>query len=188
MNPQIAGESVLLAIAQIAVALAGFSGLVVTLRHTASSWKRNEIIGLMFIFELTAAALVLSLLPILIYTRYGGSLDVWGVVQRVAAGFLMYHAGMCIVRMLRKTVPGHRATFPKALLAFYVLPTLSISVVLMFVRGSLDVYLSILLYLLIHAGIQFGVFILVYTRAPSIEATSPSDLIPKVTDAASEPE
>jgi hypothetical protein len=86
-------EAFLLALAALGIAIAGFSGLIVTLpRPTSSSsqtWKFNEASGVKLIIEHSFALVFLSLLPIIIFRLAGSEQIVWKIWTLISDLFIL---------------------------------------------------------------------------------------------------
>ena len=86
-------EGFLLAIAQIAVALAGFSGLVVATRGASpSGWSRRDTWSLAGMFGASIGALFLALLPSLLFFLRLPTETVWMLASLFMAAFLVVFA------------------------------------------------------------------------------------------------
>jgi hypothetical protein len=86
-------EGFLLAIAQIAVALAGFSGLVVATRGASpSGWHPRDIWSLSWMFGASIAALFMALLPLLLSFFRLREEVIWAAASLVMATFMVIFA------------------------------------------------------------------------------------------------
>src|SRR3954469_12102208 len=85
-----ASEGFLMAIAQIAVALAGFSGLVVATRGASpSGWSPRDTWSLAGMFGASIGALFLALLPSLFFFLRLPTETVWALASLFMAAFLI---------------------------------------------------------------------------------------------------
>jgi hypothetical protein len=97
-------EALLLTIAQVAVTLAGFSGLVVAIRGASpTAWHRRDIWSLTWMFGTSFGALFLSLLPLLLASFHLRDEVIW-----TSAGFVM--SIFVILFSIAMLVWGHRLT------------------------------------------------------------------------------
>lgn len=86
-------QGFLVAIAQIAVALAGFSGLVVATREASpKGWTNRDIWSLAGMFGSSIASLFLALLPSLLFFLRFRTEVVWMLANLFMAGFLIAFA------------------------------------------------------------------------------------------------
>ena len=87
------GEGFLAAIAQIAVALAGFSGLVVATRDASpTGWSARDLWSLAWMFGASLGALFLALLPNLLFFLRLRTEIVWVLASLLMAAFLVVFA------------------------------------------------------------------------------------------------
>lgn len=102
-------DGFLLAISQIAVALAGFSGLVVATRGASpTGWHPRDIWSLSWMFGASIGALFLALLPILLSFFRLGEEAVWTIANLVMAAFMVIFALVMAFSGRRLTRLGHR--------------------------------------------------------------------------------
>jgi hypothetical protein len=103
------GEGFLLAIAQIAVTLAGFSGLVVAIRGAPpATWHPRDIWSLSWMFGTSLGALFMALLPLLLaFFRLPDGL-VWTVASLVMGFFMIVFGVAMALSGRRLTRLGHR--------------------------------------------------------------------------------
>src|SRR6188768_638276 len=86
-------EGLFLAVAQIAVTLAGFSGLVVAIRGTpTTAWHPRDIWSLSWMFGTSLGSLFLALLPLLLTFFFQDRL-VWIVANLVMSSFMIIFGG-----------------------------------------------------------------------------------------------
>ena len=102
-------DGFLLAISQIAVALAGFSGLVVATRGASpTGWHPRDIWSLSWMFGASIGALFLALLPILLFFFRLREAAVWTIASLVMAAFMVIFALVMAFSGRRLTRLGHR--------------------------------------------------------------------------------
>ncbi len=102
-------EGFLLAIAQIAVTLAGFSGLVVAIRGAPpTAWHPRDIWSLSWMFGTSLGGLFMALLPLLLaFFRLRDEL-VWTVASLVMSIFMIVFGVAMALSGRRLTRLGHR--------------------------------------------------------------------------------
>jgi hypothetical protein len=160
------GESLLLTISQLALGLAGFSGIVGVFREKSSGgMERQDFMGLRLIIELTLAAVFLAQVPSILLLalesirpaiRYSSLLlSIFLVTFYVREAFIMKG------EVRKKTPPRHPKTFKLfGISTFLIGATLILNA---FWWLNIAPYVVAVLFLLVAAGRQF--FSLVYERA-----------------------
>jgi hypothetical protein len=99
----------LLTVSQIAVALAGFSGLVVATRSASpTGWHPRDVWSLSWMFGASIGALFLALLPILLFFFRLRDEMVWTIANLVMGAFMLIFALTMAVSGRRLTKLGHR--------------------------------------------------------------------------------
>ena len=93
----------LLALAQIAVSLAGFSGLIAALRTATSDWHPRDIWSLSWMLGTSIGALMLALLPV--WLVLAGVEE--GAAFRAASGVACVYLGLLLTAM---SIAGRRLT------------------------------------------------------------------------------
>jgi hypothetical protein len=102
-------DGILLAISQIAVALAGFSGLVVATRGASpTGWHPRDIWSLSWMFGTSIGALFLALLPILLFFFRLREEAIWTLANLVMAAFMVVFALAMASSSRRLSRAGHR--------------------------------------------------------------------------------
>src|SRR5436190_1320803 len=102
-------DGFLLTVSQIAVALAGFSGLVVAIRGGSSTgWHPRDIWSLSWMFGASIGPLFLALLPILLSFFHLPEEIVWTVANLVMGAFMLIFALTMAFSGRRLTKLGHR--------------------------------------------------------------------------------
>src|SRR5438045_2664940 len=101
-------EQFLLTIAQIAVTLAGFSGLVVAIRGAPSrAWHARDIWSLTWMFGTSFGALFLSLLPLLLAAFRLRDELIWTSATFVLSVFVIVFSTAMLIWGRRLTKEGH---------------------------------------------------------------------------------
>lgn len=102
-------EGFLLGISQIAVTLAGFSGLVVAIRGASpSSWHPRDIWSLSWMFGTSLGALFLALLPLLLTHFRLHEAVTWTVASGAMSVFMICFGVTMAFSGQRLTRSGHR--------------------------------------------------------------------------------
>jgi hypothetical protein len=101
-------EGLLLAISQIAVTLAGFSGLVVAIRGAPpTAWHPRDIWSLSWMFGTSLGALFMALLPLLLASFALRDGLLWTLADLVMAAFMLLFALAMALSGQRLTRLGH---------------------------------------------------------------------------------
>jgi len=97
-------------IAEIAVTLAGFSGIVVALIGRGAAWRENDRYGLLAVLVACAGAFVLALVPAcLLFFELSGSV-VWSITAALI-GIFMLGGSAAFARVRRRMEPRLETTF-----------------------------------------------------------------------------
>ena len=163
-------EPLLLGIAQIAVTLAGFSGLVVALRGTPSSaWHPRDIWSLAWMFGSSLGALFLSLLPLLLTACRLPDQLVWKLPSFVMCIFLLVFVFAMKISSRHLARAGHAPRvryFPVA--ATLLLTTCAVLSALsgfeIFAQQRVGIFLASLLACLLVSALSLVVFLVVLAR------------------------
>jgi len=106
-----APEDALASIAEIAIGLAGFSGLVAAfVQSSGHSWKGDQKARIVFLVILSFAVITTSLLPSAISGLSASPALVWGIPM-IACGFVTLTSLLCWVVLSRRH--HYRLQFPK---------------------------------------------------------------------------
>jgi hypothetical protein len=90
-----------LTVAGLALALAGFSGLVANFRRVDVHWKPQDIAGLRYIFEHAFGACFFALLPFPVYYSGAAGPLLWKVCGGFLALYLLVELAIQLVRITR---------------------------------------------------------------------------------------
>jgi len=168
-------NDLLVAIAQIGVSLAGFSGLIAALRATTGEWHPRDIWSLSWMLGSSVGALLLALLPLWLALAEGPTQEVFRIACAIAAACLggfalaMSLAGR---RLARRGFPRRVPGVPAAL---FLLLACAAIVDALGAMGRLGdwlafAYVGSLLALLVAAVLALCVFLILLARtAGSIE-------------------
>ena len=156
-----AGEEVLLTIAEVAIAFAGFSGLVAIFgSRAAGRWSRSDRYRLALMLETSLAAILFAFLPFsLRYLNVEGSV-LWTVSSGGLATFLLVELILVIPRTRRLYRGSGETLSPTFGLIIASLALLALIVQVLNAAGiglhrDFGPYLVGLLLLLVVSGIQF---------------------------------
>ena len=164
-------EALLLTIAQVAVTLAGFSGLVVAIRGApASAWHARDIWSLSWMFGTSFGALFLALLPLLLGAFRVSEEAVWIVANMIMSIFVVLFSVIMIVWGHRLTKAGHPPRvrfFPRAARALLVMCALlaGAGAAGLFRELRVGFFVAGLISCLLVAALSLVVFLVVLARA-----------------------
>jgi peptidoglycan/LPS O-acetylase OafA/YrhL len=160
----------LIAIAQIAVALAGFSGLIAAIRTAApEGWHPRDIWSLSWMLGASIGALILALLP-LWFALFGWSDE---RVYRTSSAFAFLYIGAFVCVMMwkgrRLTMAGHPPRVPFFPTAIALLLGVSAAAAGAGAAGWLEqqvapVYVGTLLALLVASSLVLAIFLILLAR------------------------
>ena len=167
--PCMPAADLLALIAQIAVSLAGFSGLIAALRTNAGAWHPRDIWSLSWMLGASIGALLLALLPL--WLGLAGLDD--GRAWRAACGVAALWTGTFMVamawwgrRLTRRGFPRRVPGVPTALFFLMAGATLVDAIAATGLLGPLLVfaYIGSLLLLLMAALLALCVFLVLLSR------------------------
>lgn len=158
---------VLTVIAEISIAFAGFSGLMIALRRGSGPLTEVEKFRLRVMLLLAFGALFLALLPELL--NYAGVSSLWRVTSLVYAVYSIVFVGWWISESMRiKNVHPeifHWTAFSRMILGHVLAIALQLGVVTsLIVDGAPAAYLAVLIWYLLHAAQQFTRMLFVQLR------------------------
>ena len=164
-------ESFLIAVAQIAVSLAGFSGLVIAIRGAPSArWHARDVWSLAWMLGTSLGALFLALLPLLFGLFRLNQTLLWRFGTLVMAVFMLGFGLAMALSGLRLTRLGHQARVRY----FPTLATGSVMGVGLFVGATavgmrpdlrIGLYATGLITCLLVSALSLVVFLVVLARA-----------------------
>jgi hypothetical protein len=164
-------EAVLLAIAQIAVTLAGFSGLVVAIRGAPpAAWHARDIWSLTWMFGTSFGALFLSLLPLLLASFHLRDELIWTCASFVMSIFVILFSIAMMVWGHKLTKAGHPPRvrfFPSAARLLLVVSGIlaGVAAVGLFSQFRVGLFILGLIACLIVSALSLVVFLVVLARA-----------------------
>lgn len=155
------GSEVLLTVAEVAVALAGFSSVVaIFVRRESGSWTGPDVLRLWQLIIYSLAAVFFAFFPFLLFYCGLTTTDIWIVSSALLGGFITVNTAGALVTALR-VWRQDRAAFNGTILATVVfLAVVAVSVQVLNVQGvifkhSLGGYLVGLIWLLLASGFFF---------------------------------
>ena len=148
-------------LAEIAVAVTGFSSLIVIFRGTTATWDPQEYISFAFVFFWSIGALFLSLLPIVL-TEF--DLDVERVARIglfSAVGFMvLVGTGLTMLRMRAGSAAGDRPFNVWMHLSFlFVVAVASVGAWRWLPGPAAAWYAATIVLLLVHATAELALFV-----------------------------
>ena len=164
-------EALLLTIAQVAVTLAGFSGLVVAIRgDSPAAWHARDIWSLTWMFGTSLGALFLSLLPLLLTSFHLRDEVIWTSADFVLSIFVVFFSVAMKVWGHRLTKAGHPPRvrfFPSVARLLLIVSGLlaGAGVVGLFSQVRIGLFILGLIACLIVAALSLVVFLVVLARA-----------------------
>jgi len=163
-------ESLLLAITQVAVAIAGFSGLIAAIRTAApEGWHPRDIWSLSWMLGASVGALVLGLLPLWLGLFDLSIALVFRLASAVACAYMGGFVAIMVLRGRRLTRRGHPPrvrVFPGAIAALLGLCALSLGAGAAGLLGDalVGVYVGSLVALLVASVSVLAVFLVLLAR------------------------
>jgi hypothetical protein len=164
------GADTLLTTAEVAVALAGFSGVVVVLgRPSLSDWTPVDVLRLQVLLGVSLGAVILALLPLAFHHVGLTHALVIGLSSSLMGGYILI-AGVLFQRSIRGLSPESRQSVSGGLtgvlsaiwlLVFVVIVLNAIGIVF---QHEFGVYFFSLLWFLVVAAVQFARIMLVRFR------------------------
>lgn len=114
-----------LCIATVAITVVGFTGVIVLLKHPEKpGLLPNEIAGVKLIVEHGLIAVLLCLIPTLVFLLSKSEITEWRVSSAVLATFLLYAILINIYRILQTTKQRHPPRTPRLMLSTFFVPTI----------------------------------------------------------------
>ena len=140
---------VLSLMAEISVAMVGFSGIVVSLRPGA-----RPLVGLVYLLQTASALVILSLLPIALQHFGAEAATIWATASAVAAVYMIVINVIAHVRIEARFKAGLYRLFS---LGFYTFGALGIANAILY--RDFAIYFVILIWLLIYCLLLFTAMI-----------------------------
>lgn len=166
---QLPGESLLLTLAQIGLAFAGFSALILTLRQESQRERSvSDVNAIKFVLEHSFALLALSLLPLVLFPAIGRPRCVWSFSSLLLAAFAGWEMVIQHQRIRAAARENAAPRRPGLMRYLFFVPTCALLLVQLasgIFWGSQTIYGAGLLFLLFQASVQFWVSLLYYTGA-----------------------
>lgn len=172
------GESLLLTLAQIGLALAGFAGLVTVFRQAGREWIPQEIAGMKLIFEHTFAEVFFAVVPFPLFYRLGSESTSWKISSFLLACFIVLNV-LINARRSRKLIAQGTPPRRKKAFFFIFMPVTALVFILQilntFIWGGVSNYIWGLLWLLVAPSVQFFHFILSFETSGGDNSRKSSD-------------
>ena len=170
------GEGLFLAIAQIAVTLAGFSGLVVAIRGAPpSAWHLRDIWSLSWMFGTSLGALFMALLPLALTSFRLRDHLVWTVAGLVMSALMIVFAVSMALSGRRLTRLGHGPRvryFPTAATVLLLICgcLAGLGAAGIFSEARIGLFVAGLIACLLVASLSLVVFLIVFARTAQADA------------------
>lgn len=164
-------SDILIAIAQVAVALAGFSGLVAAIRIAApDGWHPRDIWSLFWMFGASIGALVLALLPLWLALFGWSEAFVYRASSAVAALYIGTFAWVMVrtgMRLTREGYPPRIPWFPSTVVLLLVVSSVCVAAgAVGWLRASvIPAYVGSLIALLLVSALVLAVFLILLARS-----------------------
>jgi len=161
----------LLAIAQLGVALAGFSGLIAAIRTTSSEgWHPRDIWSLTWMLGTSIGALMLALLPLWLSLFEGWDRVAWRASSAFACVYVLLLVAVQLRasrRLTRNGFPPRVPLFPFALTALLAIAGVAAGIGAFggWGRALVPVYAGCLVALLLAAVIVLAIFLVLLAQA-----------------------
>ena len=157
------GEGLLLTLAQIGLALAGFAGLVTVFRQAGRAWIPQEIAGMKLIFEHTFAEVFFALIPFPFFYLLEAEPHVWKISSLLLACFIVFNVFINVRRSRKLVSQGTPPRRKKAFLYIFLPVTaliFALQILNAIIWAGVANYIWGLLWLLVAPSVQFFHFIL----------------------------
>lgn len=161
-------------LAEIAVAITGFSSLIIIFRGSASDWGRQDYVSFAFALSWSIGSIFLSLLPVVL-VEFGINLSVAARIGLfcVVAYMFMVGAVLTYVRIgISKKGQGslRGSTSVGMSLLWLAIVTAALAAGFGLLPGALHAwYAATIVLLMVHATAELGVFVVQTIRQPAPE-------------------
>src|SRR5689334_20011970 len=165
------GAKIFTTIAQLAVGVTGFSGIVIAFNRQPGRLSEFEAFRILFLFTNSLAAMFLSLIPFALHYMNWSDIAVWRIGNASVAVFEFVFVTI-LVSLSLKFLRQHRQLFNLFLFSFFVIGHAINGVAQLFSAleridlPALSIFVFGLLWLLFHSAFQFGRIIFVQPMAP----------------------
>jgi hypothetical protein len=99
-------ESILIALAEVAIAIAGFSGIVVALQRRSEAWPSFDRRRFLLLLEISLSCVFFSLIPILLNLSGASESAVWRYTSGIWLLYILVSLGYKIPQLLRDPSVG----------------------------------------------------------------------------------
>ena len=165
-------------LAEVAVAITGFSSLIVIFRGSASGWSRQEYVGFAFVLGWSIGCIFLSLLPIVL-VEFGMKLSAAARIGLFAAVVYMFGLSTILTYARRRSSRGagwrSAAIGPGSIglwmsISFLVIVASALAAGLGLFPGPMHAwYAAAIVLLMAHATAELGVFVVQSTSQTGAE-------------------
>jgi membrane protease YdiL (CAAX protease family) len=170
-------------LAEIAVAITGFSSLIIIFRGNSTDWNREDYLGFSYVLSWSIGTIFLSLLPIIL-VAFGLELPAAARIGLFSALGYIFIVAVALGFTRKKTIPrkdGKSRSFAGSLvgpggvglamsLSAFTVVTVALTASLGWLPGpSQGWYATTIVLLMAHAIAEMGIFILLGTRQNASE-------------------
>jgi hypothetical protein len=152
----------LIGVAEIAIALAGFSGVVVVFRRSKDPWLPEDRFRLTMLILISFSTAAFAFLPLVLWEIAGTEHNVWRASSALWSIYMIWLIGWArsVDARLRAEDPAMRERVPPLLLNVLLYGITPFFVVLSLANtalwGAFTAYLAVLVWGLAASGIQFA--------------------------------
>ena len=152
-------------LAEVAVAITGFSSLIVIFRGSSPDWSRQDYVSFSFVLSWSVGSIFLSLLPIVL-TEFQIPIDqasqiglFSAIIYLLAAAGILTTAQAKVARQMGETVPLRPRLIMGA--SFFLITSLAFAAGIGWLPGPRHAwYAATIVLLMMHATADLGVFVL----------------------------
>lgn len=167
-------------LAEIAVAITGFSSLIVIFRGGASDWDRQDYVSFAFALSWSIGSIFLSLLPIVL-VEFGIKMSAAAQIGLFCVVAYMFVVGITLTYVRTKidkegggSVQGNMSFGLSAL--WLVIVTAALAAGFGLLPGALHAwYAAAIVLLMVHATAELGIFVAKTIRQPQVEQAVPPE-------------
>ncbi|HSG88707.1 MAG TPA: hypothetical protein VLA56_05820 [Pseudomonadales bacterium] len=162
---------VLLGMAEISIAMVGFTGIVGALRLTGDAWSTGTLLSFWIMVELSLACVALSLVPVALLAFDLTPRTTWLIGSGVMIGFIALHMGIVGRRVLAEVRDGNRSPWLPRVIGPLFLATLAtlVASVTGIIATAFGPYLVALLLLFGIAAVSFVALLASFIAAQRAE-------------------
>jgi len=169
-------------LAEVSVAITGFSSLIIIFRGNSADWSRHDYLSFAYVLSWSIGCIFLSLLPIVL-VEFGMTLPAIAKVGLFAAIVYMFAVGVILMSARKRIVKvggndgplwqsatgGGRVGLGMSL-SFFVIVAGALAAGLGFLPGPTHAwYAATIVLLMVHATAELGIFVVKTIRHPGSE-------------------